>query len=463
MTRGLRIAGLVAGGSVLLAGGVAAQVGGSLDVGAGTYRPDRAIPGGVASIAPTLYFEGESFRVGASGIYTDAPAGRWNFQGASMVQLRAPALGPLRLEATGQVEFTRHFAARGVTAATAELRANVRPIRGTTFWAGQVRGNASTLGSSRPLRPEPRREHRPGRAGGDRPVGRQQHLRAHGWRHPGTGSDTTSTVLPATPEESGQSPATRQMSLTTPCCQTRWRVANVTWTWRSVAGSREHPGAHDLGCPPAGASPPTSPWWRGGRVGSDPVTAVPGSKYLVMGLRLRLGPAIPAAFGPMPKTADNTPFRVGPSLPAGREIIVRAPGASQVELAGDFTDWRPVALQPSGDHGWRAVLPIPPGLHRLAVRFDRAPGAAPPGPGPSATSWRGSHRGQGRVPLMIRAHLARRGRARALQRVHDGFIRELPCDPTTASRPAVHAMSDGSISRSGSPTTTTARGSRPTR
>jgi hypothetical protein len=59
MRRRLRIAGLVAGGAVLVAHGVAAQVGGSLDVGAGTYRPDRAIPGGVASIAPTLFFEGE--------------------------------------------------------------------------------------------------------------------------------------------------------------------------------------------------------------------------------------------------------------------------------------------------------------------------------------------------------------------------------------------------------------------
>jgi hypothetical protein len=385
MTRGLRIAGLVAGGSVLLAGGVAAQVGGSLDVGAGTYRPDRAIPGGVASIAPTLYFEGESFRVGASGIYTDAPAGRWNFQGASMVQLRAPALGPLRLEATGQVEFTRHFAARGVTAATAELRANVRPFRGTTFWAGQVRGNASTLGSSRPLRRN--------LVGASTRVGgveiglsvASSTFELMGGVTRGTGvSDTTSTVLPATPEESGQSPATRQMSLTDAVLSTRWRVANVDMDM--ALGRRFARNTPELTIWGVSASRSLTSNLAlvagAGRAGSDPVTAVPGSKYLVMGLRLRLGPAIPAAFGPMPKTADNTPFRVGPSLPAGREIIVRAPGASQVELAGDFTDWRPVALQPSGDHGWRAVLPIPPGLHRLAVRFDRGAWQAPPGSRP---------------------------------------------------------------------------------
>jgi hypothetical protein len=62
--------------------------------------------------------------------------------------------------------------------------------------------------------------------------------------------------------------------------------------------------------------------------------------------------------------------------------VVRAPGASRVELAADFTDWRPVLLQPSGDDGWRTVLPIPPGLHRLAVRFDDGTWQAPPGSRP---------------------------------------------------------------------------------
>jgi hypothetical protein len=30
------------------------QLSGTLDMGAGTYRPDRSIPGGVASIVPSL-------------------------------------------------------------------------------------------------------------------------------------------------------------------------------------------------------------------------------------------------------------------------------------------------------------------------------------------------------------------------------------------------------------------------
>jgi 1,4-alpha-glucan branching enzyme len=87
--------------------------------------------------------------------------------------------------------------------------------------------------------------------------------------------------------------------------------------------------------------------------------------------------------------AERTPFRIGPALPAGREIIVVAPGASQVELAGDFTDWRPVPLDPWGDGAWRTVLTIPRGLHRLAVRVDGGAWHAPPGLRPLTSEFGG--------------------------------------------------------------------------
>jgi len=380
-----RVAGLVAQGALLLTGAASAQVRGSLDVGAGTYRPDRAIPGGIASIAPTLYLDGKSFRLGASGIYSDAPAGRWNFQGSTMAQLRSPELGPLQVEATGQVDITRHFAARGVTAATGELRAYLRPFPGSTIWAARVRGHASALGGRRPL-------HRSLFGASAKVAGVEIGLSVAsstfdlmgGTSRGTTGNeDTTATGTP-TPPLQGGGPANRRMSLTDALLSTRWRVADVDvdlafgrrfgrntpeLTIWGVSASRSLTSNLAL---VAGA----------GRAGSDPVTAVPGARYLVMGLRLRLGPTATAAFRPVAAPADNTPFRVGPSLPAGREVIVRAPGASQVELAGDFTDWVPVPLQPAGDNGWRAVLPIRPGLHRLAVRIDRGAWQAPPGSRP---------------------------------------------------------------------------------
>ncbi len=380
-----RVAGLLAQSAVLLAGTAAAQVRGSLDVGAGTYRPDRAIPGGIASIAPTLYLERGSFRLGASGIYSDAPAGRWNFQGTTLGQVRSPALGPLQLEATGQVDVTRHFAARGVTAVTGELRAYLRPFSGATIWAARAGGSAASLGSRRPLRRS--------LIGASAQVGGVEvglslasstfDLMGGATRGTSQPGDSIATGTPATPEQ-GEGPANRRVSLTDALVSTRWRVSDVDVDL--ALGRRFGRNTPELTIWGVSASRSLTSNLAvvagAGRAGSDPVTAVPGSRYLVMGLRLRLGPTATAAFGPMPAASDHTPFRIGPPLPAGREVIVLAPGASQVELAGDFTDWEPVTLQPAGDDGWRAVLPIRPGLHRLAVRIDRGPWQAPPGARP---------------------------------------------------------------------------------
>ena len=60
----------------LLAAPAAAQVSGTIDLGAGTYHPERATPGGVASIAPALRYHATGFDLDLAGTYTDAPAGR---------------------------------------------------------------------------------------------------------------------------------------------------------------------------------------------------------------------------------------------------------------------------------------------------------------------------------------------------------------------------------------------------
>lgn len=115
-----------------------------------------------------------------------------------------------------------------------------------------------------------------------------------------------------------------------------------------------------------------------GRAGSDPVTALPGSRYLVAGLRLTLGANPSAPRIETSRASRAARFRIGPSRLTGREICLHAPAAHRVELAGDFTDWRPVALEPATEGDWRVVLPIAPGLHRVAVRLDGGGWQAPP-------------------------------------------------------------------------------------
>jgi hypothetical protein len=122
-----------------------------------------------------------------------------------------------------------------------------------------------------------------------------------------------------------------------------------------------------------------------GRSGTDPITALPGSRYFFVGLRLSAGAGAGSAGAPATTSAQST-FRIGPARLTGREIVVRV-HAARVELAGDFTDWRPVDLEAAPGGAWRVVLPIPPGVHRVAVRVDGGPWQAPPGIRPAVNEF----------------------------------------------------------------------------
>ncbi|MDQ6634275.1 MAG: glycogen-binding domain-containing protein [Gemmatimonadota bacterium] len=54
---------------------------------------------------------------------------------------------------------------------------------------------------------------------------------------------------------------------------------------------------------------------------------------------------------------------------SSRLLRVRAPGARRVEVMGDFTEWEPIELAPTGDVFSRAVT-MTPGTHRVVVRID---------------------------------------------------------------------------------------------
>jgi hypothetical protein len=66
--------------------------------------------------------------------------------------------------------------------------------------------------------------------------------------------------------------------------------------------------------------------------------------------------------------------------PAGQYVFsVRLPGARGVELSGDFTGWKPVALRQVSADRWEVALPVTPGTHRCNVRVDGDRWIAPPG------------------------------------------------------------------------------------
>jgi hypothetical protein len=350
-------------------------------MGAGRYRPDRSIPGGIASIVPSLRYRSGPFELNALGAYSDAPAGRWNFEGGTEALVRTPAFGFLILEAGGKAEWTSHYRVRGTTTFSGSMRAYLATGSRARAWVGRTFGRASALGARRPLR---RTE-----VGGAAMLG-AVHLE---FTLSNTSVDRSYLLSPVDPREpmadtlsSGPYPGTAQhqvdrIALTDAILSGSWRFRSFdfdaslgrrfsrstpeTMIW-GLSASRE-------------IAPALALVAAAGRAGSDPVTSVPGARYFAVGLRLKVGPPVVPALPVRTVSDESAPFRIGPAVAAGREIVIQAPEAESVELAGDFTDWKPVALRRWGEHGWRTVLPVAPGLHRLAIRIDGGEWRAPAG------------------------------------------------------------------------------------
>ncbi len=376
-----------------LAGTASSQVSGTLDMGAGTYRPDRAIPGGLASLAPSIRFDAGAFQFGGTGIYSDAPGGRWNFQGTGRATVRSPRLAIFQVEAAGEVDWTRHHRVAGATSLAGELRAYASPARNSTVWFGRTMGTAWSLGRRRPLQ-----RSQIGTSARLGPLDLALSLASTSFDlmvGPASPTDPTSqrddSTTIAEPAAADTVRRQRRSGLTDAVLSSRWRIASLEFD--VALGRRFSRTTPELTIWNVGVARSLTPQLAlvaaAGRAGSDPVTSVPGSRYLLLGLRLRLGPTQGVAMSSLPPAPDRSPFRIGPALPAGREVIVRVPAARTVELAGDFTDWRPVRLDPVGAGSWRTVLPIRPGLHRLAIRIDHGEWRAPPGARPIASEFGG--------------------------------------------------------------------------
>lgn len=115
----------------------------------------------------------------------------------------------------------------------------------------------------------------------------------------------------------------------------------------------------------------------GGSYPTDPVRRVLGAKYVNAGLRIDFGrrEQLPALTVPPAILAALENHRAEASPEArleieGQTLRVLAPGARAVEIMGDFTDWKEIALAHRGSGVWEAALQIAPGVHRLNLRVN---------------------------------------------------------------------------------------------
>jgi hypothetical protein len=135
----------------------------------------------------------------------------------------------------------------------------------------------------------------------------------------------------------------------------------------------------------------------GGSYPADYAQGLPGGRYLSLGVRIASRRATQPISDHQTGLQTGLPVRTagiqsGPRapVPAGpafeirqlgerQRIRMRVPGATRVELMGDFTAWRAVPLNRLDDGVWELILPLGAGLYRVNVRVDGGPWVAPSG------------------------------------------------------------------------------------
>ncbi|MES2180202.1 MAG: glycogen-binding domain-containing protein [Gemmatimonadota bacterium] len=125
----------------------------------------------------------------------------------------------------------------------------------------------------------------------------------------------------------------------------------------------------------------------------DLTQGYPGGRFATVAMRLGVRPvrgggamtgdisdaSITGASDAEARREGVTAFDVATADRTQRILRVRAPDARTVEIAGDFTHWRPLQLTRGGDGWWSVTLTIGAGTHEMNVRVNGGKWVAPPG------------------------------------------------------------------------------------
>lgn len=318
---------------------------------------------------------------GVLAVSMSGPAGA-QVGGSLGADVRSPRLGPVHVEVSGQADWAWNHRLSDAAVVSGDARIYAALSRSTALWLGRGIGAGWALGRRRPL---------------DRTaVGAMAQ-----WGRVRVGLSINNTVfdpLPLADRAPGD-------TLDVVRADTGRSEQRTDYTDASVAGGLSVGGLLldlSVGRRFSKTIPEVLLWGLSatrpvapgvallasvGRSGTDPITALPGSRYFFLGLRLSAGVGSGSVSRAPSAASAHSAFRIGPARLTGREIILQVPRADRVELAGDFTDWRPVDLEAAPGGAWRVVLPVPPGVHRVAVRVDGGPWQAPPGIRPSVSEF----------------------------------------------------------------------------
>jgi hypothetical protein len=347
----------------------AQQIQGALSLGGGTATDQRGVHSSAATISPSLLIVPDPrFSVGLSGTATRFQNSDWSAGGTASAGMRLPLGGGLALAASTAYGATKASfgATYQTTEATPTLEATVSRVTlfgGAHLARGERSLTQATTSPGGPLTP---------------PV-------------PGTGSITTTLTstgpvygaVVALP--SGRPDAVGTLSYR----EERARVAGVTVVDRAATGGwstgtlalSASAGARDavdersqFGSVSATVAVTRSVALQGA-VGSYPSSRVLGTlggRFATLGFVLH---GVTTAGETAPESV-----RGAPPVPAGAtRLVLRAPRARRVELAGEWSDWASTPATRGADGLWYVDVRLPRGEYRYAFKVDGERWVAPDG------------------------------------------------------------------------------------
>lgn len=132
----------------------------------------------------------------------------------------------------------------------------------------------------------------------------------------------------------------------------------------------------------------------GGTYPIDPTQGFPGGRFVSVSVRMalrRAREAVPLNTTQPELGAITVISFTAETIRAGVVTLkVNAPEARSVEVAGDFTNWSPVALESASGGLWSVTLPIKQGKYQMNLRLDGGKWVVPPGLLPMLDEFGGS-------------------------------------------------------------------------
>jgi hypothetical protein len=327
----------------------AAQVDGSVGVGAGTVRYPGGSSFGSAILSPGVRYTSDAFAADLSGSIASLPGGEWAGLGlADLSAVTAPSPGGRQLG----IEATFAGTTRTGGGPTAAAHA-----------VGELRWSAATWGAGLAAGPST------GLISGELPV-TALHTRARAWWRPGDGVTSPTVQLAVEPTHFPDGWFTDASAGATfergPAVVSLWTVARLSSTYASTAAGSAYLRVF--------VTPRVSLEVGGGSSLSDPYQGLPRAGFVTFAVRFHKSRRPPPAAA-APRWAPLVPQPRGDSL----VVQFRMPRARAVAIAGDWNTWQPVQLRALGNDLWEGTLVLRRGLYHFNLQVDGSDWVVPNG------------------------------------------------------------------------------------